>query len=46
MTKGLKLSATGNAAKQQGFEPLMPGFVRVPYDDIEAVRLRRASFSV
>lgn len=32
------LSATGNAAKQQGFEPLMPGFLRVPYDDIEAVR--------
>ena len=32
------LSATGNPAKQQGFEPLMPGFLRVPYDDIEAVR--------
>ncbi|CAB5702916.1 Acetylornithine aminotransferase [Delftia tsuruhatensis] len=32
------LSATGNPAKQRGFEPLMPGFVRVPYDDIEAVR--------
>ena len=25
------LSATGNPAKQQGFEPLMPGFLRVPY---------------
>ncbi|WP_437439916.1 aminotransferase class III-fold pyridoxal phosphate-dependent enzyme, partial [Eudoraea algarum] len=23
--------------KQRGFEPLMPGFVRVPYDDIAAV---------
>jgi acetylornithine aminotransferase len=32
------LAATGNAAKQQGFEPQMPGFVRVPYDDIDAVR--------
>lgn len=32
------LAATGSAAKQQGFEPLMPGFVRVPYDDIDAVR--------
>ncbi len=31
------LSATGNPAKQRGFEPLMPGFVRVPYDDIAAV---------
>lgn len=32
------LAATGNAAAQQGFAPLMPGFVRVPYDNIEAVR--------
>ena len=32
------LSATGNPASQSGFEPLMPGFVRVPYDDLEAVR--------
>ena len=32
------LAATGNAAKQRGFEPQMPGFVRVPYDDIDAVR--------
>ncbi|MBV0933155.1 aspartate aminotransferase family protein [Marinobacterium weihaiense] len=32
------LSATGNRATQQGFEPLVSGFVRVPYDDIEAVR--------
>lgn len=31
------LSATGNAAKQHGFAPLIPGFVRIPYDDIEAV---------
>lgn len=33
------LSASGNPAKQAGFEPLLDGFVRVPYDDIEAVRL-------
>lgn len=32
------LSASGNPAKQQGFEPLLPGFLRVPYNDIEAVR--------
>ncbi len=31
------LSATGNPAKQRGFEPLMPGFIRVPYNDIHAV---------
>jgi acetylornithine aminotransferase len=32
------LSATGNAKVQAGFEPLVPGFVRVPLNDIEAVR--------
>ena len=32
------LSATGNPAKQRGFEPLMPGFLRVPYNDLDAVR--------
>lgn len=32
------LSASGNPAKQAGFGPLLEGFVRVPYDDIEAVR--------
>ena len=31
------LAATGNPAVQSGFEPLMPGFVRVPYDDIGAL---------
>lgn len=31
------LAATGNRAVQRGFEPLMPGFVRVPYDDIDAL---------
>jgi acetylornithine/N-succinyldiaminopimelate aminotransferase len=32
------LSATGNKKVQAGFEPLVPGFVRVPLNDIEAVR--------
>lgn len=31
------LSATGNRKAQAGFEPLVSGFVRVPYDDVEAV---------
>ncbi|EPZ15900.1 acetylornithine aminotransferase [Thauera terpenica 58Eu] len=32
------LSATGNRKTQAGFEPLVQGFIRVPYKDIEAVR--------
>jgi acetylornithine aminotransferase len=32
------LSATGNRKVQAGFEPLVPGFVRVPFNDIETVR--------
>jgi acetylornithine aminotransferase len=32
------LAATGNPAVQRGFEPLMPGFIRVPYDNIKAIR--------
>jgi len=32
------LSATGNRKVQAGFEPLVSGFVRVPYGDLEAVR--------
>lgn len=32
------LAATGNPAVHRGFEPLMPGFVRLPYNDTEAVR--------
>jgi len=32
------LSATGNRKAQAGFEPLVSGFVRVPYKDIEALR--------
>ena len=31
------LSATGSRKAQAGFEPLMGGFIRVPYDDVAAV---------
>jgi acetylornithine/N-succinyldiaminopimelate aminotransferase len=31
------LSATGNAKVHAGFEPLVEGFVRVPYDDVSAI---------
>ncbi len=31
------LSATGNPKIQHGFEPLLPGFLTVPYDDIAAI---------
>ncbi|QEQ97363.1 aspartate aminotransferase family protein [Neptunomonas concharum] len=32
------LSATGNRAAQAGFEPLVGGFVRAPYNDADAIR--------
>jgi len=32
------LSATGNRKVQAGFEPLVDGFIRVPYNDIEAIK--------
>ena len=32
------LTATGSRKAQAGFEPLLTGFVRVPFDDLEAVR--------
>ncbi|MFZ5520581.1 MAG: aspartate aminotransferase family protein [Pseudomonadota bacterium] len=32
------LSATGNPKVQQGFEPLVPGFVRVPMNDLAALQ--------
>ena len=32
------LSATGNSKIQQGFAPLVEGFVRVPYNDINAIK--------
>jgi acetylornithine/N-succinyldiaminopimelate aminotransferase len=31
------LSATGSRKAQAGFEPLMGGFIRVPYNDLEAI---------
>jgi acetylornithine aminotransferase len=33
------LSATGNRKVQAGFEPLLAGFARVPYNDVGAVEL-------
>ncbi|MDH3354317.1 MAG: aspartate aminotransferase family protein [Chromatiales bacterium] len=32
------LTATGNRKVHAGFEPLVQGFVRVPYDDIESIK--------
>ena len=32
------LSASGNRKVQAGFEPLVPGFVRAPFNDIDALR--------
>ena len=32
------LSATGQSKYQEGFEPLLPGFIRVPFNDLEAIR--------
>jgi acetylornithine aminotransferase len=31
------LSATGNRKVQAGFEPLVTGFIRVPYNDLDAI---------
>ena len=36
------LSATGNPKVQQGFEPLVEGFIRVPFNDIDALRAATA----
>jgi acetylornithine aminotransferase len=36
------LSATGNAKIQQGFGPLVEGFIRVPLNDIPAIELATA----
>ncbi|MCS3903510.1 acetylornithine aminotransferase [Methylohalomonas lacus] len=38
------LSATGSVKVQKGFTPLVPGFVRVPYGDIEAVERAAAEY--
>lgn len=32
------LSATGNRKAQAGFEPLVSGFIRVPFDDLDAIK--------
>ena len=32
------LTATGNRSAQAGFEPLVSGFIRAPYDDIDAIK--------
>lgn len=32
------LTATGNRKVQAGFEPLVQGFIRIPYDDIESLK--------
>lgn len=37
------LTATGNRKVQAGFEPLVQGFVRVPYDDLAAVETAGAN---
>lgn len=36
------LSATGNPKVQEGFEPLVEGFIRVPLNDIEALKAATA----
>ncbi len=33
------LTATGNTRIQKGFEPLVEGFIRVPFDNIDAIRV-------
>ena len=32
------LTASGNRKVQAGFEPLLPGFIRAPFNDIDAIR--------
>ncbi|MFC3114192.1 acetylornithine transaminase [Cellvibrio fontiphilus] len=39
------LSATGNVKVQIGFEPLVEGFIRVPYNDVAAVKAAIAEYS-
>ncbi len=40
------LTATANPAFQSGFEPLVPGFVRVPFDDLDAVQAALEEYPV
>jgi acetylornithine/N-succinyldiaminopimelate aminotransferase len=39
------LTATGNRKVQAGFEPLVQGFIRVPYNDLDAIRTVAANSS-
>ncbi len=39
------LSATGNKKAQEGFAPLVEGFIRIPYNDPEAARAAAAQHS-
>jgi len=39
------LTATGNRKVQAGFEPLVRGFIRVPFNDLEAIRAIAATKS-
>jgi len=39
------LTATGNRKVQAGFEPLVRGFLRVPYNDLDAIRAVAATKS-
>lgn len=39
------LSATGNSNVQEGFSPLVEGFIRVPYNDIEAIKTAASGHS-
>ncbi len=40
------LSATGNPKIQQGFEPLVEGFVRVPFNNIDAIQNKTSNQSI
>ena len=40
------LSATGNAKVHEGFAPLVQGFIRVPYDDVEAIKAHTANQNI
>lgn len=40
------LTATGNRKVQAGFEPLLPGFARVPYNDVQAVENAAANKNI
>jgi acetylornithine aminotransferase len=39
------LSATGNPKVQEGFTPLVEGFIRVPYNDIKAIKQAAEDYS-